>query len=197
MESKEKKLVYAMAAGDGTAFTALYHSYASRVFQFVVRYVKSPDLAEDLRQEIFLKMWENRKQFKAVNAFQPYLLATTRNHVLDYLKRIAKSEAAQAEIIHHMPLEAPGSDFSLLEKEYKAYIVQVLNSLSPTSRKVFQRCREERKTYNEVAEELGISRDAIKKHMVRAMKSIRAAIEKDFDIYLLILLSLAIFLAIF
>ncbi|GHE29841.1 RNA polymerase sigma factor [Sphingobacterium griseoflavum] len=197
MESKEKKLVYAMAEGDGSAFTALYHSYANRVFQFVMRYVKSPDLAEDLQQEIFLKMWENRKQFKAANAFRPYLLATTRNHVLDYLRRIAKSEAAQAEIIHHMPLEAKGSDFFLLEKEYQAYIAQAIGSLSPTARKVFQGCREERKTYNEVAAELGISRDAIKKHMVRAMKSIRVAIEKDFDIYLLILLSLAVFFYLF
>lgn len=172
---EEKKLLQELAAGDENAYKRMYALYGDAVFRVAVRYVKSEALAEDLSQDIFLKIWERREKLPEVEYFQAYLMQMARNESIDILRAAGRSDIARGEIARHFQ-ENPGffAD-ETLQRDYRLFIQRTLDSLSPRSREIFLLCREQGKTYDEVAAALGISRNVVRKHMVASLKKFRDA----------------------
>ena len=77
-----------------------------------------------------------------------------------------------------------GADDTVLTREYQEFLRRVIESLPPRSREVFLLCREQQFSYDEVAAQLGISRNSVKNHMVHSMKILKASVEKDLGISL-------------
>jgi RNA polymerase sigma-70 factor (ECF subfamily) len=187
----ENGLVKKISEGDEQAFALLYEEYRQSLHAFIVKLVKSPEMAEDIAQEVFIKVWEHRLQLDQVQSFRAYLFIVARNHTINVLKRIAWEDAAKAEVTRHFRIlraATADSEEAMLSKEYSQMLVTMLASLPDQSRKVFRLCREENKSYGEVATLLGISRNAVKKHMVRSMKIFRDSLGAEFMIILSFLL---------
>jgi len=176
-------LLQRLCDGDERAFTQLYNTYIAELTGFIVKFVKLPQIAEDISQEVFIKIWQNHAQLQGVDSFKAYLFVAARNHTLNILKRIAKEDSAKAEIIRHFQsIRVNNKEDDLISGEYLAYLRNVLNSLPMQTQQVFQLCRTEQKGYEEVAALLGISRNTVKKHMVRSMKTFRHALENGLGI---------------
>jgi RNA polymerase sigma-70 factor (ECF subfamily) len=180
----ERILLEQVAGGDKQAFGALYDLHSDALYQFVFRFVKSPDLANDVCQEIFMKIWEERQGASRINAFRTYLFTIAKNHTFTVLKRAAVDEKVRTEVIRNYVTVKNDTEESVLTSEYQQFLQQVLNTLPAQSRTVFFLCRQEEKSYEEAAQLLGISASAIKKHMVRSMKAMRGAVEKNMGIAL-------------
>jgi RNA polymerase sigma-70 factor (family 1) len=180
----EKTLLKQMAEGDEISFGHIYKAYHNFLYRFILKFVKSPDLAEDLTQEIFIRIWELRKEMKKVDSFQAYLFITARNHTLNFLKKVSKENIAKAEIMRHYKPVQRMADDELLSAEYRQFIQNVLDSLPAQTREVFRLSREQYKSYDEVAALLGISRHAVKKHMVRSHKKFKDLLGDETDISL-------------
>jgi RNA polymerase sigma-70 factor (ECF subfamily) len=88
-------------------------------------------------------------------------------------------DAAKAEILQHYVPRVEGPEEVLHWKEYEQYIREILNALPPQTRTIFKLLREENRSYNEVAELLGISRNAVKKHVMRFNKTFRDSLGMD------------------
>lgn len=186
----ETELLQQAAQGNANAFALLYSHYRSLVYRFIYKYLKSPQLTEDLTQEIFLKVWENHQALTDRYAFRSYLFTISRNHTLNFLKRASIDNTAKSLIIsNYRP--ADSLEDELQAKDYLAYLQTILATLTPQSRKVFLLCRQEYKTYDEAAEILGISRSAVKKHMIKSMKVLSDSVKRDLGI------PLGLFLTIF
>ncbi len=186
---EESVVIEKLIAGSQEAFSTIYKRYSSLVSAFLLKYVKSPDLAEDLTQEIFLKIWQDRTKLTEVNSFRSYLFTISRNHTFNFLKRASVDKTAKAIILQsYNPYVDLEQEISI--KDYLRYIESLLEALPPQSREVFKLCRQEFKTYDEAAEILGISRNTIKKHMVRSMKILGDNVKKDLNIDLILLLCL-------
>ncbi|WP_290306312.1 RNA polymerase sigma factor [Mucilaginibacter flavus] len=179
-----------MIAGDELAFARLFGKYKGFIYHFVMKYVNAPLLAEDLTQEVFIKMWENRNNLNGVASFKSYLFTTAKNHTLNSMKVAFRSEAALGLVVNGFIAERNNTEDDLLHKEYLDFLRRTLETLPPRTREIFKMCREQEKTYDEVAQELGISRNAVKNHMVASMKVLSFSLKKEFGI------SLGIFLAI-
>jgi RNA polymerase sigma-70 factor (family 1) len=186
-------LLNAVAAGDGVAFSRIYDYYKPGVRTYVLRLVKIPELADDLVQEIFIRLWETRKTLPEVKSFSAFLFTIARNHSLNSLKAISRSNQALPELIRHF--QTRRVDDETLEKEYLLFIQKALTSISPRSREVFRLCREQTMSYEQAAAELGISRNAVKKHMVAVMRNLRDAAGKEFGLSMDGLILLASLLA--
>ncbi|GAA4312486.1 RNA polymerase sigma-70 factor [Mucilaginibacter gynuensis] len=171
------------------AFTVLYDRYAADVMGMLLKILKSEALAQDVMQEVFLKIWNQRSRLQHVKVFKAYLFITARNHALNSLKTAIRSQTAIGEIIQAAVSERNTTDDELLSKEYLQFIEQVLDRLPSRSREIFAMCRTQEKSYAEVAEELGISRNAVKNHMVYSMKVLRSAVENELGIPLSILIA--------
>ncbi len=179
----EQRLVSRMAGGDHAAFAALYGQYSSPICRYILTFVKSDELANDLTQEVFSQIWECRAMLGQVQSFRAYLFRLSRNKTLNFLKRACTDTTAKAVIIqHYQPRSDNGTENQLITADYMVYLKKLLQTLPPKSREVFQLCRNEYKTYDEAAAILGISRNAVKKHMVKTMKTLGDTVKRDLGI---------------
>ena len=186
---EEEVVLQQLQAGNESSFASIYNHYYSFVHAQVLHIMHSPDMAEDVTQEIFLKIWEARGKLSEVRSFKSYLFITARNYTLNVLKSAARSESAMGEIIRHFDKSRNTTEDQVQDNEYMRFIHRQLEALPPRSREIFNMCRIQSKTYNEVAAELGISRDAVKSRMVHVMKILRDSAERETG------LPLALFLA--
>jgi RNA polymerase sigma-70 factor (family 1) len=168
----EKTLLLHVAKGDEKAFEKLYTTHIDFIYRFILKFVKSPELAEDLTQETFIKIWESEVQLADVRSFKDYLFIAARNNAFNFLKRASRENIAKGEILRHyqQPVAEESLD-RLVSKNYMEFIQEVLDSLPAQTRQIFLLCREQNKSYDEVATLMGISRNTVKKHMVRSNKT--------------------------
>lgn len=180
----EKALLTRLVAGDGEAFSHLFHHYQDPLTQFIERFVKIPQVAEDLSQEVFLKIWQQRAKLGEIRSFRSFLFIVARNHTLNTLQIAGRSQAAIGAITREgLSRRAPDpADDQVITREYQEFLRRAIDSLPPRSREVFRLCREQQLSYGDVAAQLGISRHSVKNHMVYSMKVLKAAVEKDLGI---------------
>lgn len=189
----EKELVHRMKEGDEKAFGLLYDHYRAGVNAFVLQWVHSAAIAEDITQEVFIKIWESRERMVEIKSFKNYLFIVTRNHTLNALKKASRSKAAFSEIFRHYRQAQNMTEDEMQSKEYLLFIRSRLEMLPPRSREVFQLCRENTRSYEEVARELGISRNAVKNRMVYSMKILKDAVKKEMGLTLPIIIYVIFF----
>lgn len=178
----EYGLLKRTAAGDTVAFAVLYEYYSPSVCSFIKKYLKSSGLADDICQNVFIKIWEQREQLASVLEFHAWAFTIAKRQSLDFLKRAACEHTAMHAILQAYPSESGQMDSGLQDREYMQFIEKILLEMPERTRQVFELCRRQSKTYEEAAGELGITRNAIKKHMVRSMKILKDAAENEFGI---------------
>lgn len=171
--NEEAVLLKKLQQGDAAAYITLYNQYYPSLYTYILHFVNIPAFAEDALQEVFIKIWEIRERINPELSFSGYLYRITRNQVFKSLKKITADETLRLQVMQELQRQTNDADTSLIWKEYEALLLEAIRQLPPQRQKVFRLCREESKSYEEVAIELGISRNTVKEHMVMAMKSIR------------------------
>jgi len=166
----EVKLLKKMSEDDENSFEIIYNRHHILIYRYVLNFVKSPEIAEDLTQEVFIRIWELRKDLVNIKSLRAYLIAIGRNHAINFLKKASNENNKKAEILLFYQNSNNSSDYKLLSSEYKEFIQNVLNSLPVQTRQVFKLCREQDKSYDEISNLLNISSNTVKKHIVRTHK---------------------------
>lgn len=187
MKEEEIEIIEGLRNGDTSAYTRIYDLYHGRLYAFVIRFVKAPELAEDVLQEVFLTLWRIKERIDSDRSLQAYLYKISRNCVFKTLKKNARQLEITASI---KTMAAPltcSNEEQLRWKEYEALLSDAIDCLPVQRKKVFRLCRDEGKTYDGVARELGISRNTVKEHMVLATRAIKLHMSKYVDFQPLIL----------
>jgi RNA polymerase sigma-70 factor (family 1) len=186
---KDEELLLLLNTGDQDAFTELYHRHHSGIYHYQLAFVKIPSIAEDLTQEVFLKIWEARERLQVHSSFAAYLYRVSRNSAIDFMKKIAADRALCNQIANQMPSSRFERDSTELQsKEYTYLYKQAVDSLPKQRRAVFLLCREEGKTYEEAARQLGISRHTVKEYMAESLRSLRNFLSEKAKVSLLLVL---------
>ncbi|HEY8387177.1 MAG TPA: sigma-70 family RNA polymerase sigma factor, partial [Parasegetibacter sp.] len=94
----EKELLFLLNKGDEQAFEQLYHSYSPRIFGNLVKLLKSEDIAEELLQDVFIKIWQRRSGIDPEQSFRSYLFRIAENSVYDFFRRTARDKLLQAKL---------------------------------------------------------------------------------------------------
>lgn len=191
------ELCVRLADGDHASFSEMYSKYNHKVYGFILKYIHSPELTKDLTQEVFIKIWENRAQLHEVRSLRAYILTIARNHTLNTLKKMASIEVAQSHLLTFFDSNREIVLDDFISQEYMELLEIVLARLPDRTREIFRMCRQEGKSYDEAAAALGISRNAIKNHMVFSMKVLSDFAEKDLHITLSLLLVALYYMALF
>lgn len=184
----DNELYFLFKNGKDKAFTEIYERYFDRVKSFLLRYLKSQELAEDVCQNVFIKLWQTRSQDFELRELSSFIFTIAKRNAIDYLRRASIEHTAMAVIYKEIDFLSVSVEAEYQEKEYNQFIEDVLNSLPPQSKRVFDLCRKDQKSYEEAAEILGISKNAVKKHMVRSIKALKVAAESETGISFFILL---------
>lgn len=172
-------LVRRIRAGDERALEIVFRSHYAGMASFVQRFVRSPDVAEELVQDIFLKLWAKREQLSEIESFRTYLFRAARNQALNWLRRQKLERRWQEE--HSGEGEAQVStlaDEEATEQELSAAVQEAIGRLPPRCREVFLLSRDGGLTYAEIANTLGISVKTVETQMGRALKALRLALQR-------------------
>ncbi len=155
------------------AFRQLFDQYFKQVKNFIYYKLGDSDAAEDIAQECFVKVWENREKVKPESA-KSYLYTIANNLTINQLKRqkvIYKFLSRKAKLDHR---ETP--QFQMELEEFDQHLQNAIASLSEKQRIVFLMNRIDNFTYAEIAERLEISVKAVEKRMTGALSSLRETI---------------------
>lgn len=170
---EESKLVSLLSADSEYAFQVLYDRHRKRIYQTALRYLKSPLLAQEVVQDVFLKLWYHRKDLKADLSLEGWLYSLAKNNILNRLKKIANEWKAIKGFSSVSDISVDNIEDKLLDDQYKELLSLAISKLSEKQRQVFTLAREEKLSYSEIGEKLNISPLTVKTHMSRALDSIR------------------------
>jgi len=169
----EKELLQRLSAGDKQAFTVLFETYWNNIYSVALVLTKSPQVAEDTVQEIFLKVWNKREELVSVDRFDNYLFIMARNHIFSEFRRLKVRQEHISLLQAHFeaPLHTP--EDQMLYKESTELIAKAVAQLAPQQQQVYRLSREQGLTHEAIAATLGISVHTVRNHMIRAIKGIR------------------------
>lgn len=170
---EEKAFLLLLQQGDEYALEKIYKIYSSRLYGSLLKLVKSETEAQEILQDVFIQVWDNRQSIDVEKSFRSWLFKIAENKVYDLFRKIArdKKRADQLMAIAISAYSHIEEDF--LKKENMAILQKAIESLPPQRQQVFRLCKLEGKSYKEVSELLGITVSTISDHIVKATKSIR------------------------
>ena len=173
----EFELLRQVAAGKELAFRALFDLYRIRLYSFVFQFTHSNADTEEIVQETFLKLWENRQGLTEVRHPRNYIYTIARNLTLNYLDKVARNEQLVKQVWANMRTTQNNVEEMLAAKEDKAVINEALSYLSEQKQQVFRMSREQGMNHEEIAQQLGLSRSRVKNILVEVLKYLRNYIE--------------------
>jgi RNA polymerase sigma-70 factor, ECF subfamily len=148
----------------------LFRKYYAALCKSLYRTLRDATLAEDIVQEVFLKVWEMRESLQLDEAMQSYLYRSCYNTALNFLK--TQKQKTDIDQLEAVPSEdSAEKNLSFLEAEKQ--ILTAVEALPPKTRLVFSLSRFEELSYKEIAERLDISVKSVEKHMGIALQRLR------------------------
>jgi RNA polymerase sigma-70 factor (family 1) len=185
----EHALLQRVAAGDQQAFRVLFDAWTSRLYHYTFQLTGSRELAEDIVQDSFLKIWLRRDQLPSIENFGAYLFRMAQNAVLNGLRRKA-TESMVLEKRMALPQPDAEPDTLLHIKLVKNVLEEAVKTLPEQQQKVWRLRREQGKHIKEIAGDLGLAEPTVKRHLSKAQATLRSILEKEFPMEGGILLTL-------
>ncbi len=184
----EQSLLAEIAAGSESAFTEIFRHYKNKIYSIGLAITRSPETAEELVQDIFLKIWLKRTELLKIEDFNSYLFIITRNESWRALKKIARKHKADLEIRKTAGESVMDIEDHITDHEYTAVIQKAIDRLPPQQKQVYELIKQGGLKREEVALQLHIHPETVKTHLAQAMKNIRAYCVTQLDWYILLIL---------
>ena len=178
-KNTDESLVVLLQKGDEKAFKLLFEKYAGRLYQFSIKYLRDKEDAEDLLNEVFLKIWENRQSLKTNFAFQSYLFTIAYNNIRQrFLKKSREEKYIRIfaeEYIFDSVNKEEQLDYLLFSKK----IDEIIGLLPPRRKEIFILSFKEEQKNKAIAAQLDLSEQFIKNQLSMARKFIIKRIKED------------------
>ncbi len=181
-----QELLILLREGDRVAFYNIYERYCKRLYGFVLRYIKQEADAEEIVQEVFIKVWEARTKIDVYSSFESFLFTVAYNATISlFRKRVSEKKYLEhlksLQQSEYVPDAANEIHFNELNEKVQA----LLNELTPRQKEIFQLSREEGLTHEEIAKKLDISVNTVKKHMTNTLAFLKSNIDNSLMVNLL------------
>ncbi|SDP76486.1 RNA polymerase sigma-70 factor, ECF subfamily [Mucilaginibacter sp. OK268] len=183
----EIELVKLVSTGNERAFRKLYITYHQLLRTHVFRLTESSELADEIVQDVFLKIWNSRETLDGINNFKGYLFILSRNYTIDFLRKHIRQTILhqQWESEEVQTFKEEGLDGNT--HNYYGLLDEAIDQLPPQQKKVYLLSRHEHLKYVEIAGQLGISRETVKTYLQLATASITLYVKKKINFIVLLL----------
>jgi RNA polymerase sigma-70 factor (ECF subfamily) len=181
MVNQESNLLFQKTQEDDkNAFETLFKKLFPRLCDFSYRIVKDEDIAQDIVQDVFIKLWEKRKELKNIN-IEAFLYKVVRNQCITHIKNVRIVENVRTNLTSINDAEelyridfVRDEPYLLVEKELQLAIERVINGLPDQCKNVFMLSRIEGLKNKEIAEKLDINNKNVERHITRALRTFKA-----------------------
>jgi RNA polymerase sigma-70 factor (ECF subfamily) len=171
--NSDETLLKQIAVGDVQAFKVIYERYQHQLYGFLFNLTKSPVYSEDLLQDVFMKIWEDRSRLVEIRDFKSYLFAMVKYRALNSLKRISVEELLRQSLSGKTNKEENTVEATIYYNELKKKLDRIIRQLPPRQRKVYQMSRVEGLKQEEISNKLHISVGTVKKHLTLSLTYIK------------------------
>jgi len=184
------QLALRIKLGDEQAFELFFYKFNSRLCAFANKFLDDPEEAQEVVQDIFVKIWESRDEIDPESSLKSYVFKCVQNLSINRLRR-KKVESRYTEIYRLVYIDNVefSAHESLLAKELEAHIIHSINKLPSECRKIFELSRSEGLKYREIAEALHISVKTVETQMSKALRSLRHELSDYITLMLIALIS--------
>ena len=138
-----------------------------------MKLIKSHEFAEDIYQDAFIVIWQNRRFLDPEKTFSSYLYTIVKNRILNILREIENDQKLKSHILANAIDYSDVTNQHVQINELKGILDKILKKLTPRQRQIFEMSRDEQMTHKEIAEVLGISVFTVQEHISIALKSIK------------------------
>ena len=169
----ESEILLRLKAGDELALQELMSRYKGPLAVSMSRLIKSREDIEELLQELFLRVWRNRGNLDT-ERYRGYLYKIAENLVYDRLRKAAREKRLSVDYFMHIIEAYSHIEEGIFGKEMLEVLQRGIQQLPEQRRKVFELCKIEGKSYEEVSQLLSISVSTVNSHITNANASIKA-----------------------
>lgn len=170
---QEEKLIALLKQGDKNAFTRLYEIYWRQVYNFSRLYLTNPSTAEEVVQEVFVKIWESHDFIKESENFKGLLFVITRNLIFTRHRKSVNEDFYKMTVLSAMENTSFNLEEEIEAKNLSEYIDRLIEELPPRRREIFNLSRKEHKSHKEIAELLQLSEKTVENQIGEAIKYLR------------------------
>ncbi len=182
-------LVKQLSNGNERAFEKLYQKYKNDIYAFSFSLVKSKSNAEEILQDVYLNVWQNKHKINPDLSFKSFIFTCTRNACLNFLKRAVNEQTMKDAIFYKINTSSNSTILDhIINDEYEVLRKKAIKKLPPKRKVIFKMSREEGKSYEAISAELNISISTVKNQMSKALDSIRNFLQVNTDLTFFILL---------
>ena len=174
----ETELLKGLKKNDHECFREIFDRYSNPLYRFSLSYLKSKEVAEDVVQEVFIKIWDKRKDIYTGKSFQSYLFTIALNSVRKYFNKLAEANQLKHDIIASFSENPATFDEQENFEEYLHKLDNLIQQLPEKRKAVFIGKKLEGKSQKELAGEFGISTKTVEYHITEAMKFLKEEFEK-------------------
>ncbi len=173
----EQDLIKHLKAGDRHAFDRLYGLYAGRIMSFCITYLNSTEDAEDIVQDVFIALWNNRNKLKNTVSVKPFLYTAARNRILNIYRTKANSPLYEDYVNIREEYGHETSDTSSIEyEEFERIVMDRINALPKTQMAVVTLSRLHNMSVDEIARKLQLRPQTVKNALSSGLKSLHQSL---------------------
>ncbi|MBO9732108.1 MAG: RNA polymerase sigma-70 factor [Chitinophaga sp.] len=189
----EKEFLDAIAGGDEQAYAQLYRHYWNEVYSLALSFLKSPALAEDTLQEVFVKLWLKRESIHEWKDFRAYFMTMVRHEIINTMRQgkrqlLIRDLHAGVDAVEAAPPEA-----LLHSKETIALLQNAVNTLPVKQREVFLLSRTNGLTHDQIAAQMQLSKKTVANLITLALNQIREYLNQQGYLIELLLVAACLF----
>jgi len=183
----DEELLNFVQNGDKSAFEEIYNRHWHKLYNVAVRVLKSQEEAEEILQDIFLKLWIRREEIKVLN-LSNYLISSVKKKIIDSIRSKIVQQKYWIYYKQFMPQSVEETESTVVFNELNNEIQHAIQQLPKKSQQVFRLNRLEGRSVSEIADFLKLSERAIEYHLTKSLKQLRAHL-KDFILALFLFLN--------
>lgn len=188
----ESELLLQLSRDSHDAFRILFDTYKDHIYKVALLYVKSPAHAEEIVQEVFMKIWAGRGSLSQVKSFESWLFITTKHFIFNYNKRLALDWKVTHAWQSGKDAAVDDTDHKVKAAEYEHLLARAMEQLSRQQQEVYRLSRVEGLSHREIGGRLDISPLTVKTHLARAIQALRLFIKEQGEIIPLLIAALCL-----
>jgi len=175
----DSELALRIKAGEKTAFQELFERYAPRIYQFSLSYLKNKADAEELVQDIFLKIWEKREMLDVSKNIKSFIFKVAVNTIYDFIRHKNIENAFNDFARANFETDSNNTWHTVIFDEMTANLKELVAKLPEQQQKIFQLSKEEGLASEEIAEKLNLSKRTVENHLYRAVSFLKENFRRD------------------
>ena len=174
-----KVLMEKIKAGDQQAFQHLFDLYRDKLFSYSFRITKHEAGAEEIVQDVFMKIWTGRQQIDPSLNTNAYLYKITEHMAFNFLKKLARDKKLKEKVAAFFQDSHNQTEDTVIYHDYENLLQKAITSMPPQRKLIFEMSRKECLTHEEIAGQLNISRHTVRNQIIAAVQTIRQYLSRN------------------